>query len=134
MPPPASAMVLRARSTSRAGTMIRAPAEASVRAVSRPRPEQPPVTIATLPTRSTPLMMSTVVEARLKPEPMGACAALIAIPPFPESRSMVDAAPKPEPMGDCWVDVQSFQDELRQDMVGCPRCTEKTYKFNFYAR
>ena len=66
-----SASMACAFATSRAGTITRAPACARARTVSRPRPECPPVTTATLPCRSTPAMTSAEVLWALKPDAMG---------------------------------------------------------------
>src|SRR5216683_3492356 len=53
--------------------MTLAPAERSARVVSRPIPEEPPVTMAILPLKSRPRMTSLAVVEAPKPEPMGVC-------------------------------------------------------------
>src|SRR5260221_14793061 len=53
--------------------MTLAPAERSARVVSRPMPEEPPVTMAILPLKSRPRMTSLAVVEAPKPEPMGVC-------------------------------------------------------------
>src|SRR3954449_6353503 len=55
----------------RAGTITSAPAPLSARTVSSPRPEYPPVTIASLPPSSMPSSTSAAVLRYPKPEPIG---------------------------------------------------------------
>src|SRR4051795_13133183 len=55
----------------RAGTITSAPAPLSARTVSSPRPEEPPVTIASRPPRSMPSSTSAAVLRYPKPEPIG---------------------------------------------------------------
>src|SRR5258705_2046182 len=62
----------RALSGVRAGTITVAPAPARARVVSRPMPEYPPVTMATLPLRSMPRSVSRAVVVGPKPEWIGA--------------------------------------------------------------
>ncbi len=70
----------RALSGVRAGTITAAPASASARVVSNPMPAYQPVTIATLPVRSTPFRTCRAVVVGPKPEWIGAC--LVATPVF----------------------------------------------------
>ena len=66
----------RAASGRRAGTTTCAPAFASALVVSRPRPEYPPVTIASLPVRSVPASTSSAVLSCPNPEPILCCAVM----------------------------------------------------------
>src|SRR4051812_26629663 len=55
----------------RAGTTTVAPDRARLSDVSRPRPEYPPVTMATRPVRSMPSRTSSAVLRAPNPEPIG---------------------------------------------------------------
>ncbi len=69
-----------ALSRSLAGTITVAPALASVLTVSNPIPVLPPVTMATFPVKSIPLITSVEVEFALKPDSTGFCNAPLKLP------------------------------------------------------